>query len=584
MTTVRKIWDILTPSQRLSAAWLAVLMTVGMLLEMLGVGLVLPALAAVSGANAASDSATLARLRAWLGNPDDARLVIIGLCALLCVYATKAVFLVFLGWKQARFVGSLQSSVADRLFTYYIYQPWTFHLQRNSATLIHKLTGEVAQFSNLATALLAFLTEFFVAVGVSFLLLYVEPVAALASALALGAATWLFQWLTRRHIDSWGALSYEHEVLRTKHLQQGLGGVKDVKVLGREAQFLERYRRAESVATSMRSRLLAAQQLPRLWYELLAVAGLVILGTLLVWQGEAGPRLLSRLALFAAAAFRLMPSANRMMHTWQGLRFAKPSVESIYAELSAGAVRSPENGPRVEFEHGIDLRAVTVRYPDAPEPAIDHVSVRISKGRSLGIVGGSGAGKSTLVDVILGLLKPDSGTVVVDGRDIHANVRSWQEKIGYVSQTIYLTDDSIAANVAFGVPPSGIDVAAVQRALRAAQLDAFVSTLPEGMDTFVGERGVRLSGGQRQRIGIARALYRDPPILVLDEATSSLDTETEQGVMAAVHELHGTKTLIIVAHRLTTVANCDELIRLERGRIVGQGTFTEVIVPQDSSV
>lgn len=577
MTTVRKIWDILTPSQRLSAAWLAVLMTIGMLLEMLGLGLVLPALAAVSGAQTAADSATLARLRAWLGNPDDGHLVIMGLCALLVVYAVKAVFLVFLGWKQARFVATLQSSVSIRLFTYYLHQSWTFHLQRNSATLAHKMTTEVSQFASLVTALLSFLTELLVVAGVSSLLLYIEPAAAIGSAVALGVATWVFQWLTRRRIDAWGARNYEHDVLRSKHLQQGLGGVKDVKILGREAYFLERYRGSEAVASSMRSRLVAAQHLPRLWYELLAVAGLTLLGTLLVWQGESGPRLLSRLALFAAAAFRLMPSANRMMHTWQGMRFVRLSIDSLHAELAVAHAESPQYGEAVTFDEIVEVKGVTLRYPNAPEPALDQVSLRVPKGRSLGIVGGSGAGKSTLVDVILGLLTPDAGVVEVDGRNITGNLRSWRDQIGYVPQAIYLTDDTVAANVAFGVPPDEVDIGAVRRALEAAQLDEFVTSLPEGVETFVGERGVRLSGGQRQRIGIARALYRDPPILVLDEATSSLDTETEQGVMAAVNQLHGSKTLIIVAHRLSTVANCDELIRLERGRIVKEGTFAEVM-------
>lgn len=576
MTAVRKIWDILSPSQRLSAAWLAVLITVGMLLEMLGVGLVVPALAAVSGARSAAESATLARIRAWLGDPDYAQLVVMGLGALLVVYAVKTVFLVFLSWKQARFVAALQSSVANRLFSHYLHQPWAFHLQSNSATLLHKMGGEVFQFATLVTSLLSFLTEFLVALGVSSLLLYVEPFAAMGSAIALGAATWLFQKLTRRHIDAWGARNHQHDVLRTKHLQQGIGGVKDVKILGREAYFLERYRQEEEAASSMRTRLAAAQQLPRLWYELLAVAGLAMLGSLLVWQGESGPRLLSRLALFAAAAFRLMPSANRMMNTWQGLRFMTPSVDSIHAELAVSITEKPPLSPPLEFRNTIELSGVTLQYPGATEPAIAGVSVRILKGRSLGIVGGSGAGKSTLVDVILGLLTPDSGAVMVDGADIRGNVRSWQGQVGYVPQAIYLTDDTVAANVAFGVPSDEIDVDAVRRALRAAQLETLIATLPDGIDTFVGERGVRLSGGQRQRIGIARALYRDPPILVLDEATSSLDTETERGVMEAVNELHGAKTLIIVAHRLSTVASCDELIRLERGRVVKEGSFAEV--------
>jgi ABC-type multidrug transport system fused ATPase/permease subunit len=231
------------------------------------------------------------------------------------------------------------------------------------------------------------------------------------------------------------------------------------------------------------------------------------------------------------------------------------------------------------FCDSIVLENVRFRYPASRENVLDAVSIRIPHGASVGFVGGSGAGKSTLVDVILGLLPPSAGRVTVDGNDIHDNLRGWQDTIGYVSQTIYLCDDSIRRNIAFGVPEKDIDDGAVKRALKAAQLDEFVTSLPAGADTFVGERGVRLSGGQRQRIGIARALYHDPKVLVLDEATSALDIDTEKGVMAAVNALHGTKTLIIVAHRLTTVADCDTLYRLDKGRVVQSGTFAEVITP-----
>lgn len=576
MTTVRKIWHILTSSQRWAAIWLAVMMTIGMLLEMLGVGVVLPALAAMSGGPTAGGSTTLARLRVWLGNPDDATLVIMGLVALVSVYAVKAAFLIHLGWRQAEFVTGLQASVSNRLFAIYLRQPWAFHLQHNSATLIHKTSGEVHQFAALAAILLQFVSEALVVGGVSCLLLVLEPVGALGAAVALGAATWVLQRLTRRRIDAWGVRSRAHDILRMKHLHEGLAGAKDVKVLGREATFIERFERDESVSAAMRARLSAAQQLPRLWYELLAVAGLALIGAVLIWQGNTGPRLLSRLGLFAAAAFRLMPSANRMMITWQSLRYFKPAIDSVSAELSLESHEATTGGPPIEFGKVIELSGITYRYPGAASRALEGVSLRLRKGGSLGIIGGSGAGKSTLVDLFLGLLTPEAGAILVDGRDIRGNIRSWQDQIGYVPQSIYLTDDTIAANVAFGLPPAEIDTDAVRRALRAAQLDEFIATLPDGLGTLVGERGVRLSGGQRQRIGIARALYRDPPILVLDEATSSLDTDTERGVMAAVNELHGAKTLVIVAHRLSTVAECDELICLERGRIVREGTFTEV--------
>jgi ABC-type multidrug transport system fused ATPase/permease subunit len=281
--------------------------------------------------------------------------------------------------------------------------------------------------------------------------------------------------------------------------------------------------------------------------------------------------------LFAAAAFRLLPSVNRLSHTVQSLRFNAASVANIEREfaieqppVSYGASR------QLPFRRKLAIEGVSFRYPGAAAPALHDVSFDVDHGTSVGIIGSSGAGKSTLVDVILGLLTPTQGRITVDGFDIQGDLRAWRQGLGYVPQSIYLCDDTIRRNVAFGLPDARIDDAAVERAIRAAQLDAFVAELPQGLDTVVGERGVRLSGGQRQRIGIARALYRDPAVLVLDEATSALDDSTEREVMRAVNALHGVKTLLIVAHRLTTVERCDVIHRLDRGRIIGTGSLAEV--------
>jgi ABC-type multidrug transport system fused ATPase/permease subunit len=284
------------------------------------------------------------------------------------------------------------------------------------------------------------------------------------------------------------------------------------------------------------------------------------------------------LGLFAAAAFRLLPSVNRLVTGMQGVRFTAAVVDSLYADLMLPRPHASERSVvPLSFSDELVIDALSYRYPLASSNAVDGVSLRIPHGSSIGLIGGSGAGKSTLVDVILGLLTPTSGRVLVDGIDIQSNIRGWQSIIGYVPQTIFLADDTLRRNVAFGLPEELIDDDAVRRALRAAQLESFVAELPEGWNTGVGERGVRLSGGQRQRIGIARALYHDPQVLVLDEATSALDTETEAGVMADVEALHGAKTLIIVAHRLSTVRNCDVLYRFERGRMAQAGSFAEVI-------
>lgn len=261
----------------------------------------------------------------------------------------------------------------------------------------------------------------------------------------------------------------------------------------------------------------------------------------------------------------------------QSLRFVKPVIESLYTEtkLVAPVIKNTDS-TRSTFRVALELSHINYSYPNAALPSLQDVSLTIRSGESVGFIGTSGAGKSTLVDILLGLLTPDTGTVRVDGKDIQDNLRNWQDQVGYVPQSIFLTDDTLRRNVAFGLPDEEIDDVAVQRAIKAAQLEVFLADLPDGLETMVGERGVRLSGGQRQRIGIARALYHDPAVLVLDEATSALDTATEHEVMLAVRALQRSKTVIIIAHRLSTVEHCDRLYRLERGCVVGEGAPDKV--------
>ena len=275
-----------------------------------------------------------------------------------------------------------------------------------------------------------------------------------------------------------------------------------------------------------------------------------------------------------------MPSVNKMLIAAQALRFGLTVIDSLHKEFSLSIPElTKTRGPVAfrPFHRALELNEITYAYPSAGEPSLKKVSLVLKHGEAVGIIGTSGAGKSTLVDILLGLLSPDSGEVRVDGRDIQENLRNWQDQIGYVPQSIFLIDDTLRRNVAFGLSDEQIDASAVQRAIRDAQLEEFVDSLPDGQETIVGERGVRLSGGQRQRIGIARALYHAPTVLVLDEATSSLDNATEQGVMESVHALQGDKTLVIVAHRFSTVEHCDHLFRLEKGRVVDEGK-TEVVL------
>lgn len=584
MINFSKIHALLTPAERRSAMVLLALMMVGMLLETLGIGLIIPAITLMMQGDLVARYPIIESILSFLGNPSQTELISATMLGLVGVYLVKNLFLAFLIWKQTHFTFDVQSTISQRLFTNYLRQPYTFHLQRNSAELVRNVTSEVGLFTGVMTSALLLLTELMVVIGIVILLLLVEPLGALIVAVVLGGSAWGFHRMTRARITRWGVERQLHDGLRIQHLQQGLGGAKDVKLLGREREFLAQFHTHNIQSARMWKLQTTLLNFPRLMFELLAVTGLAILVISMLSQGRDMTSIIPTLGLFAAAAFRLMPSVNRVLNSAQVLRYGLPVINTLYEEIK---LISPE--PAVQhiirpevFKNELSLTNVTYQYPGTTSPALDGISINIRKGESIGLIGSSGSGKSTLVDVILGLLAPSGGLVEVDEKNIQQDLRQWQDQIGYVPQSIYLTDDTLRRNVAFGLPNEQIDDLAVRRAIKAAQLEEFVSTLPEGLETEVGERGIRLSGGQRQRIGVARALYHDPAVLVLDEATSALDGATERGVMEAVTALQGSKTIIVVAHRLSTVENCDRLFRLEHGKVVDEGTVAEILTSQKS--
>lgn len=579
MNNYSKIRDLLTPDERLSATVLFAIMLIAMLLETLGIGLIIPVMTLMMQADLVDKYRVIAYLLGFLGKPSQEELIIIVMLGLVGIYLIKNFFLAFLIWKQTNFAFDVQENLSQRLFTAYLRQPYSFHLQRNSAQLFRNVTTEVGIFTGVITSALLLVTELMVIGGIAFLLILVEPLGALLVMVVLGGAAWGFHRITSERISRWGFERQFHDGLRIQHLQQGLGGAKEVKLLGRESEFLEKYRKHNIKSTRAWKFQSILQGIPRLMFELLAVIGLAILVISMLNQGYDMTSIIPTLGVFSAAAFRLMPSVNRVLIAVQSLRYSLPVVNTLHEEIgliSAEPVSHQTHRTGI-FKNQLSLRNISYHYAGATSPALDGISINIQKGESIGFIGSSGSGKSTLVDVLLGLLTPSGGQVELDGHDIQQDLRQWQDQIGYVPQSIYLTDDTLRRNVAFGLPNDQIDDLAVKRAINSAQLEEFVSTLPDGLDTLVGERGVRLSGGQRQRIGIARALYHDPSVLVFDEATSALDGETEREVMAAITALRGIKTIIVVAHRLSTVKSCDRLFRLKLGRIAQEGTTNDIL-------
>jgi len=576
------------------------LMLVGMVLETLGVGLIVPALALLSDPNIVERYPKVALIlqklspTGWLpsilpthpfAQPDPAVQVFGGaMIVLVLFFSSKAAFLAYLAWQQTRLVFRAQVALTQELFSIYLRQPYTFHLQRNSAELIRNATTEVGQFAGAFISAINLTTEVLVVTGISVLLVAFQPVGALSVLVLFALAGGIFYRAAKGRAKIWGETRLFHEGKKIQHLQQGLGGVKEVKLLGREEDFLSQFFHHTAGSAKMSERQVIFLALPRLFLEWVAVAGLALLVLSLVLQGRSGAFIIATMGLFGVAAFRVMPSVNRIVSCLQILRFSEPAIETIDDEirtlrdqagdLPAAASESDRIGSDWKC---LQLRQVGFRYPEAAQPTLEDINLQIGRGLSVGFIGGSGAGKSTLIDLIMGLYLPDTGAVVLDGTDIRTNLRAWQNDIGYVPQTIFLTDDSLRRNVAFGIPEEKIDEEKVRVAIEAAQLVDFVASLPDGLETQVGERGVRISGGQRQRIGIARALYHQPSVLVLDEATSALDIATERNVMNSVQALRFSKTILIVAHRLTTVEKCSLIFRMEGGRIISQETYQEVV-------
>ena len=572
--TVKIVWKLFTNSDRIAFTRIVVMVIIGMFLETISLGIVVPIIGILTQDDYQQKYPFIVDI---FGNLSREELISAVMVAMVLIYIVRSLFLFWSLWIQKGFSASVSGRLSQSLFSTYLRQPYMFHLQRNSSTLMRNAKNATAIVTCGVDPFLVLLTDGLVAIAMFALLIAVEPVGTLAVLLVFGLSTFVFQRTTRRRIDNWGYQVDYHETKILQHLQEGFGGAKDVKVLGRENEFLSQHEKhlGESIRINRIYNVILT--LPRSFMEIITIVGLCLLVVSMVVRGRELADIVPILGLFAAAAFRVMPSINRLLMATQTLIFNRSIIASVYQDFLLDSPDSLTVKSNTKFASQLELMDVSFQYPTAATASLQNVSLVVKRGEAVGFVGPSGAGKSTLVDVILGLFAPTSGVVKVDGQDVQQNLRNWQNQIGYVPQAIYLTDGTLRRNVAFGLNDENIDDNLVRDAIRLAQLEDFVATLPEKLDTVVGERGVRLSGGQRQRIGIARALYHNPSVLVLDEATSSLDTPTEHGVMQAVQALQGSKTVLIVAHRLSTVEYCDRLYKIENARITEEGTFDEVV-------
>ena len=519
-----------------------------------------------------------------LGLQSTERLVLWGAVALALIFSVKTAFVVFNYGVQMRFIINRRVDLTRRLVTAYLSAPHTFHLKTNSAVLIRNVERETTAICNqVMGASLEVATKLLMLVAVLVFLLIAEPIVTLVWLGVFGAIAGYIVVTLGQKLKRYGLREQSERGLVMQALHQALGGVRETRVLGRERFFADRVDRSiRSMAHVMEFKQALGKAIPPVT-ELTAIAGLLVLAVALVLLDRPTDSILVTLSLFVVGLVRLKETMGSVMTHMANLRYHLVAVDPVHDDLMAlekdGAPQRLPPPPKValQVEREIAFDDVWYAYEDAKRHSLQGVSLNIPKGAAIGFVGATGAGKSTLVDVMLGLLEPQRGAVRVDGVDVReSGVRSWQAAIGYVPQSIYLIDDTIRRNIALGLEDDQIDEAALTAALRTAQLEDLIAKLPLGLDTPVGEDGARLSGGERQRIGIARALYHDPAVLILDEATSALDNATERAIIQAVEVLKGSRTVIMIAHRLSTVRNCDRLYFLKEGRIEAAGSFTDL--------
>lgn len=491
---------------------------------------------------------------------------------IIVIYIVKNVYLICERSYMFKFSYETQMNLSTRLLVTYMKEPYTFHLNKNIATLQRSLQEDTGQFMQVILYSLELVTEVVTCIVLGIFLLIKSKSITIVILVLLVLCVGLFFFITKKYARG---LGQKNQVYRGKIFQwmnQALGGIKEIKILNREQYFIDEYQGYyDKFTRGLRiSRVISI--LPKYIVEAVCMTGLLLAIIIKMYFGEADfIYYIPQLAVFAVAALRLMPSVGKINEYTTSILYALPSVDLVYHDLTeiASYVEQQEGEMTEEWnlEKEIRVEHVTYTYPDVEEPVIRDADFVIPKGSTVAFIGASGAGKTTMVDIILGLLEPQSGRIMADALNVHEKSKSFHTQVGYIPQVIYLSDDTIRNNIAFGVKASAIDETAVETAVAKAQLTEFIDSLPHGLDTIVGDRGVRLSGGQRQRIGIARALYHDPEILVLDEATSALDNDTEAAVMEAVENLQGTKTMIIIAHRLTTIRNVDMIYEVEGGRV-----------------
>ncbi|KGA94322.1 ABC transporter ATP-binding protein [Leptospirillum ferriphilum] len=590
MKSLRQAYAILSSSHRRGLLALAVLMLLSAILEMAGIASIMPFMSMVADPGIVNHNHWLSITYHRFGFESPRSFMIFLGCIVLGVLFLSNLIAALTVWSILRFSFTAGRDLAQKMFSVYLNHSYVFFLNRNSSELVQNTLFEMGRtVNNVLIPLLTILARSTIALSILVLLFSVNPSLALVAGTILGGAYGLVYFGVRKTLARSGQEISRENARRTQVAYETFGGIKDIKILGREKTFFNLFQKPVERYALLQAQTQMISLLPRYALETMAFGGIIGIVLYLLSTGENLSTTLPLISLYALAGYRLMPALQQIFANWSTVRFNISAVERIARDIetlpekSQNPIVPPPATRRLSVQNAIELDRVTFHYPGREEAVLDKLSLVIPARTSIGLVGSTGSGKTTTLDILLGLLEPTEGSIKIDGQPVNrTNVREWQATIGYVPQQIMLLDDTVLKNIAFGIPEHEIDRDKVVQAATLAHLHDFVTTdLPEGYDTPIGERGVRLSGGQRQRIGIARALYHEPSVLVLDEATSALDNITENVIMEALNTLSRDKTVIMVAHRLTTVRECDTIVVLDRGRVADSGTYEALLDRND---
>lgn len=576
MGNIKKLAYIFDKKQKRMLVWLGVMIFVGGLLETLGVSALLPVVAALVDVDSTMEKWYVKPITSAFGISSATQFVILLLAALMVIYVVKNAYLLWLVSVRTKFLSYSKNTLISRVLREFLNRPYEFYLDADIPTVFRITDSDIPNVFNMLVAIISLASEVVVFVMLAVVLLVTDWKMTFFLVAILLAMTLFLTKILKPRLNDLGKSNQSIQSRIAKWRIEAIYGIKDVKVLHREAFFADNYESSGAIGAGIAKTYAVLNSLPRLLLETVFICS--ILGYIMVYMlvGNDISTMIGTLTVFGAAAVRLMPCVNRINTYITEISYSQPSLDYVCENLNMSAIAKAnditakvnDNAVKLSLKDKIELKGIEYAYPNTDTMIFTGADMVVPYGKSVGIMGASGAGKSTIVDILLGLLRVKKGIITCDGVDIFENYPSWLAQIGYIPQSIYLVDEPIRNNIAFGIADSEIDDERIWQVLEEAQLAEFIRTLPEGIDTAIGDRGVRLSGGQRQRLGIARALYHNPEILVFDEATSALDNETEAALMEAINSFHGKKTMIIIAHRLNTIEKCDIIYKVADGKII----------------